>query len=45
MSGGRTMTLPEYDVECDCEFCTEEREKRLKASEEYHAKRRQAGEP
>jgi hypothetical protein len=38
------MTIPEYDVECNCDFCTEEREERLKASEEYHAKRRKAGE-
>lgn len=29
------MTIPEYDVECDCDFCIEERNKRLKASDRH----------
>jgi hypothetical protein len=24
------MTIPDYDLECDCDFCTEERNKRIK---------------
>jgi hypothetical protein len=24
------MTIPDYDVECDCDFCTEERNMRIK---------------
>jgi hypothetical protein len=36
------MTIPEYDIECDCDFCTEERAKRLKAYQEKYEKGQQA---
>lgn len=38
------MTIPEYDKECDCDFCAEERDKRLKASLEKLARRNEVAE-
>jgi hypothetical protein len=32
------MTIPEYDKECDCEFCTMLRNERLQISKEKHSK-------
>lgn len=30
------MTIPEYDEECDCEFCKEERKKRRERNDEHY---------
>jgi len=44
------MTIPEYDQECDCDFCTTLRNDRLRVSKEKHVQRNpvptpEAGDP